>query len=388
MNRAILTGTHVMMGNHAMIEGAIAAGCRFFAGYPITPQNEVPERMSERMPEAGGTFIQMEDEIGSIAACIGASLAGVKAMTSSSGPGISLKQECISWAASVEIPLVIANVQRTGPGSGIVSLPHHGDMMQARFGGNGDYQVITIAPASSQELFDMMIDAFNYAELWRVPVIVMSDAFLGHILEKIVIPTEDEINKRVVQRRQPTGEPGRLIPFTYESQGQLVVPPPPVMGTKYFPAWVPSVTHNERGIPILDERGSFKMVQRLCDKILKNEDKIVKTESYYLDDADVVVVAYGLPFRTSLRAVRDARKKGIKAGLLRLVTVWPFANNAVSKAVEGKKAVIVPEINFGQVFIEIERAAAKKCVPAYLIPQISKLHEPKEVLSKIEEVAK
>ncbi|MDY6965372.1 MAG: 2-oxoacid:acceptor oxidoreductase subunit alpha [Halobacteriota archaeon] len=385
-DKAIRTGTHVITGNDAMIEGAIVAGCRFFAGYPITPQNEVPEMFSVRLPEVGGNFIQMEDEIASIAAVVGASLAGTKAMTSTSGPGFSLMQEYISQAAQSEIPIVVGNVQRTGPGSGIVSVPHHGDVMQARYGGNGDYEIIALAPATAQESFDLTIEAFNLAETWRTPAIILSDAMLGHCREKVVIPSAEEIKERVVERKIAPEK--RFKPFTYEEKGELIVPPPLQLGTHAFPFWLPTVSHNEFGIPILDTvpQGSFKMVQRLCDKITKNEEKITRTQSYYMDDADVAVIAYGLPARTGLRAVREAREQGIKAGLLRLLTIWPFASSAVEKAAESVKSIIVPEINMGQLFIEIDRVAAKNGISAHLITQISKLHEPHEILSKIKEV--
>lgn len=382
----VMSGTHVLMGNHAIVEGAIAAGCRFFAGYPITPQNEIPERMSERLPQAGGTFIQMEDEIASIAACYGASLAGAKAMTSTSGPGFSLMQEFISLIAMNEIPVVICDVQRTGPGSGIVSLPHQGDVMQSRWGGNGDYEVIAIAPATSQEAFDFTIDAFNLAEEWRTPAIILSDAFHGHIMEKVVIPPEDEIEKRVIQRKESTVDPKRYIPFTRPERGEFSIPPPPKIGTPYFPAWLPSVTHNELSFPILDERGAFRAVRTICEKIRRNEEKITRVEKYFLDDADVAVVTYGLPYRTAMRAVKEARENGIKAGLLRLVTVWPFASREIAKLAEGIKKIIVPEINLGQIFFEVERVASRYGAKVELLPQIAKLHEPKEILAKIKEV--
>ena len=386
-DKAIRTGTHVITGNDAMIEGAISAGCRFFAGYPITPQNEVPEMFSVRLPEVGGNFIQMEDEIGSIAAVVGASLAGAKAMTSTSGPGFSLMQEYISQAAQSEIPIVVGDVQRTGPGSGIVSVPHHGDVMQARYGGNGDYEIIAVAPSTAQESYDLTIEAFNLAEKWRTPAIILSDAMLGHCREKVIIPPADELKKNIIERKIAPKKGFKA--FSYEENGEVKVPPPLQLGTYAFPFWLPTVSHNEFGIPVMDTvpEGSLKMVRRLCDKIIKNEQKITISESYYLDDADVAVIAYGLPSRTGLRAVREARAEGIKAGLLKLKTVWPFAETEVQKVAESVKSIVVPEINMGQLFIEIDRIAAKNNISAHLVIQISKLHEPHEILSKIKEVA-
>lgn len=382
------------MGNAAFVEGAIAAGCKFFAGYPITPQNEIPERMSWRMPQVGGVFMQMEDELASIAAVIGASAAGTKACTSTSGPGFCLMQECISWAACIELPLVISDVQRTGPGSGIVSLPHHSDVMQAHYGGNGDYVLPTYAPSSCQELYDFAIDAFNTAEIYRTPVIILSDAWLGHVYEVLRYATPEELEKRVIPRKLPEGDPQFYIPFTRKDKqtGDFIISPTYQLGTVYMPWWVPSVSHNPVGLPIEgdtmqeDEIPSYAMVEAVNDKILKNEEKIVQTEEWFLDDADVVIVCYGLPARTAKRSVKDLRKEGLKVGLLRLKTLWPFPAKKMTEVAQAVKKVIVPELNWGQLFIEIERYAAKEGAKAWLVKQISKLHEPKEISSKVKEV--
>jgi len=382
------------MGNAAFVEGAIAAGCRFFAGYPITPQNEIPERMSWRMPQVGGVFMQMEDELASIASVIGASAAGTKACTSTSGPGFCLMQECVSWAAAIELPLVISDVQRTGPGSGIVSLPHHSDVMQAHYGGNGDYILPTYAPSSCQELYDFAIEAFNTAEIYRTPVVVLSDSWLGHIYETVRFATPEELEKRVIPRKIFEGDPQTYIPFTRKDKktGEFIIPPVFQLGTKMMPWWVPSVSHNPMGLPIegdtmqQDEIPSYAMVEAVNDKILKNEDKIVQTEEYQTDDADVIIVCYGLPARAAKRATVDLRKEGLKVGLLRFKTIWPFPSKKMSEIAQTVKKFVVPEINWGQLFIEIERYAAKEGAKAWLLKQISKLHEPKEIKAKIKEV--
>ncbi len=390
----IPAGSYVWMGNTAMVEGALAAGCRFFAGYPITPQNEVPERMSRRLPQVGGRFIQMEDEIGSISAVVGASMSGMKAMTSTSGPGFSLMQETMSWAGSIEVPIVVGEVQRTGPGAGIVSLPHHSDIIQAHYGGNGEYQVIAYAPASSQELFDLTIEAFNAAELWRTPAVIFSDSWLGHIHEEVKVPSLDELKKRVVLRKyvayDEDGSPlprNKYVPFTSinKKDGSCIVTDvPPNITTDYFPEWLPAVTHSSQSLPSEYQEASEYMVTAINNKILQNEEKIVKIEEYFMDDADIALVCYGLPFRTGLRSVKLAREEGIKAGLFRLVTVWPFARKAVQELSQKVKKLIVPEINIGQLVIWV-KAAVEDGTSVELVSAISRLHEPKELLNKIKE---
>ncbi|NVM28677.1 MAG: 2-oxoacid:acceptor oxidoreductase subunit alpha [Candidatus Helarchaeota archaeon] len=389
-----MEGKEIIMGNAAFVEGTLAAGCRFFAGYPITPQNEIPERMSWRMPQEGGVMMQMEDELASIAAVIGASAAGTKACTSTSGPGFSLMQECVSWAAAIELPLVISDVQRTGPGSGIVSLPHHSDVMQAHYGGNGDYILPTYAPNSCQELFDFAIEAFNTSEIYRVPVVVLSDPWLGHLYEVLEYPTPEKLKEWVIPRKLPEGDPQSWIPFTRKDKktGEFIITPVFQLGTKYMPWWVPSVSHNPMGLPIegdtmmQDEVPSYAMVEAVNDKILKNEEKLVQTEEYKTDDADVVIVCYGLPARAAKRAVIDLREEGVKVGLLRFKTLWPFPAKKMTEIAQAVKKFVVPELNWGQLFIEIERYAAKEGAKAWLLKQISILHEPKEIVDKVKEV--
>ncbi|MHC1591666.1 MAG: 2-oxoacid:acceptor oxidoreductase subunit alpha, partial [Candidatus Helarchaeales archaeon] len=338
----------IWMGNEAMAEGCLAAGCRFFAGYPITPQNEVPEHLSKRMPQLGGKFIQMEDEIGSIGAVLGAAAVGVKAMTSTSGPGFSLMQEIVSWAATIEMPMVIADVQRTGPGSGFVSLPHHSDVMQFHYGGNGEYILPTVAPSSCQELFDFAMDAFNIAEMYRCPTILMSDAWLGHIHELVKTPKLEDIKKKIVWNREKEKKPPNLLAFSSRRRKDrsIIIPPAPVLGTPHFPWWVPSITHVPgSGMAVEgdtmsdDHKKSFDMVDVVNNKIIENEDKLssprVKTQ--FLDDADYVVVCYGMPYRSAMRAVKDARKEGMKVGIAKMDLIWPFPKTAIAKICEGVK---------------------------------------------------
>ncbi|NVM54895.1 MAG: 2-oxoacid:acceptor oxidoreductase subunit alpha [Candidatus Helarchaeota archaeon] len=387
--KSVMTGTHLMMGNSAMVEGCLAAGCRFFAGYPITPQNEVPERMSQRLPEVGGVYMQMEDEIGSISAVTGACLGGLKAMTSTSGPGFSLMQETMSLAALEELPIVVGEVQRVGPGSGIVSLPTHGDVTQFKRGGNGDYEIITVAPNSAQELFDLSIEAFNLAEIWRNPVIIMSDAWLGHIHEKVVIPPADEIKKRIVPRKRYAPDEKLKLCYTKANADftEFDIPPLPLMGTTQFPMWMPTITHTKTAFGTEEINVAEDCIMTLNYKITKNEAKIAKTEEFFLDDCDILVIAYGLTSRTALEAVNMARAEGIKTGLLRLITVWPTAVTAIRKASQAVKTIVMPEMNLGQIAGEVERISLKEGVPVHLLSWTAHLHEPEEILSKIKEVA-
>ena len=388
-DKSVMTGTYLMSGNMAMVEGSIAAGCRFFAGYPVTPQNEVPERMSLRLPEVGGVYLQMEDEIGSISAVVGAIFGGKKAMTSTSGVGFSLMQETMSLCALEEIPIVVGEVQRVGPGSGIVSLPTHGDVSQFRRGGNGDYETIVVAPNSSQELFDLSIDAFNLAETWRNPAIIMSDAFLGHNHEKVIIPPADEIKKRVVPRTRyaPGDKLKHIFTIAKEPFEKFDIPPLPLMGTPQFPGWIPTVTRAVTGLVTEDPDLADQIVKTLNYKISKNEAKITMTEEHYLDDCDILVVSYGLTSRTALEAVEIVRAEGMKVGSLRLKTVWPTAVSALTRASQSCKKIVMPEMNMGQIAGEVERISLKEGVPVHVVPITTRLHRPDEIISKIKEVA-
>lgn len=363
--KTVLTGVHFVSGDIACAEGAIAAGCRFFAGYPITPATEIAEHIAAKMPKIGGVYVQMEDEIASMAAVIGASYAGLKAMTATSGPGFSLMQENIGLAAMTEAPCVIVDVMRGGPSTGQPTLPGQQDVMQAKWGSHGDYEIIALAPSSVQEMFDLTIEAFNLAETYRVPTMVLADEVVAHMWEKLVIPPAEEI--KTVNRKKPNTPPEQYLPFMPEDD---LVPPMACFGEGYrFHAT--GLTHDEHGYPqTQSSEAQTKLVQRLCDKIRKNAEKIVRVEDTMVEDAEILVVAYGIVARAALSAVRKARENGIKAGLLRLFTLWPFPEKHIAKAAEMAKAVIVPEMNCGQMAKEIERVA--KETPVY---HISKLGE-------------
>ena len=358
--KAVLTGTYFMNGDHACCEGALAAGCRFFAGYPITPATEIAERMSRRLPEIGGLYIQMEDEIASMAAILGASWGGVKAMTGTSGPGFSLMMENIGLGICTETPCVVCNVQRAGPSTGLPTLVGQGDMMQARWGSHGHYEVIVLAPSSPQEMFDFTIRAFNLSEQYRIPVIIMADEVIGHMNERVVIPPEGEIER--VERRKPRVPPGEYLPYRPDQDG---VAPMANCGDGYR-IHITGLTHDERGYPGMNAETQAQMVNRLIQKIVKNRDRIIRTENLYLDDAEVVVVAYGISARSARQAVRDARSGGIRAGLIKLETVWPFPETLIRDTAGRVRALIMPEINAGQMVLELERCAGGAC-PVHLV---------------------
>ena len=381
--RFLPEGKHLMMGNIAMSEGAIAAGLKFFGGYPITPSTEVIEHLSVRLPQIGGVCMQMEDEIASINSVIGASLVGAKAMTATSGPGLCLMTETISMAANLEIPFVFCDVQRNGPGTGYVTEPHHNDIGLMRFAGNGEFQVITLAPMSCQELYDLTITAFNFAETYRCPVFIMSDAYLGHLHEVVNIPKQEEVLKRVIDRELPN-DFTKKFSYKDENIGKYIIPKPPVIGTDYCPGMFLSQPHNYEGLPTPKP---LKFIEMMIDKITSNLDKISLTESYKLDDAEIVIIAYGLPVRTSYRAVDLARKEGIKVGILRLITIWPFPDEKVKVTVKDAKAVIVPELNYTGVIAEQVERVTELSTPVIRIPKACEIHHPHDILKVIKEVA-
>jgi len=354
-DRAVLTGTHFMNGDLACCEGALAVGCRFFAGYPITPATEIAEGMSRRLPELGGVYIQMEDELASMAAILGASWGGVKAMTSTSGPGFSLMMENIGLGICTETPCVVCNVQRAGPSTGLPTLVGQGDMMQARWGSHGHYEIIALSPSSPQEMFDLTIRAFNLSEQYRIPVIILADEVVGHMNERVVIPPAEAIER--VERRKPRRPPGDYLPYQPDPDW---VAPMANCGDGYR-IHVTGLTHDERGYPGMDADTHMKMINRLVQKVQSNRDRIIRTESLYLDDAQVVVVAYGISARSAKRAVHDARGQGIRAGLVKLETVWPFPEKLVQDIASRVEALIMPEINGGQMFLELQRCAGGAC---------------------------
>ena len=372
-----LEGEYFMSGDEACAEGAINAGCRFFAGYPITPATEIAERMSERLPEVNGTYIQMEDELASMAAILGASWGGVKSMTATSGPGFSLMMENIGLGLMTETPCVVVNVQRGGPSTGLPTLSGQGDMMQARWGSHGCYSIIALSPQSPQELYDLTIKAFNLSEKYRIPVLVMSEAAVGHMYEKIVIPPIGEI--ATTSRRKPTVSPDEYLPFKPDAD---LVPPMASAGEGYR-FHVTGLTHDEKGYPAATVEVQDKLVRRLVDKIEKNKDEIIELEENGTEGADVVVCTYGVSARVALMAIEYARKEGIKVGMLRFITVWPFPEDRIRELAEQVNAFVVPEINYGQIALEVERCAGGRA-KTLLVPHMGGgVHSPETILEAI-----
>ena len=380
--KAVLTGTHFINGDQACSEGALAAGCRFFAGYPITPATEIAESISRRLPELGGIYIQMEDEMASMAAILGASWGGVKSMTSTSGPGFSLMMENIGLGICTETPCVVCNVQRAGPSTGLPTLVAQGDMMQARWGSHGHYEIIALSPASPQEMFDFTIRAFNLSEQFRLPVIILADEVIGHMNERVVIPSEEEIE--IIDRRKPTVSREEYLPYKADADG---VAPMANCGDGYR-IHVTGLTHDERGYPAMDDKAQDNMVKRLVGKIRNNRDKIISTKNLFLDDAEVVVVSYGISARSAMQAVRDARKEGIKAGLIKLETIWPFPEELIRSIAPQVRALIMPEINGGQMVLELERTACGACPVTLVSNYGGAIIHPGLILNAINKAAK
>ena len=377
---AVLTGAHFIDGDHAACEGAIAAGCKFVAGYPITPSTEVVERIALRFPLVGGVFIQMEDEIASSIAIQGAVWAGKKAMTVTSGPGFSLMMEHIGYAAITETPCVFINVQRSGPSTGLPTLPAQADMMQARWGSHGDYEIIAIVPNSPQECFDLTIRAFNLAEEYRVPVLVMMDECVGHMTEKVVIPEADQID--IVERKFTKKPPGEYKMF---ETNESMVPEMIKVGDGYR-MHLTGLTHDERGYPAMSPKVQQKMLRRLVDKILLNEEKIRHIEEDEVDDADIVVISYGITSRVVLPAINNAREDGLKVGHIRLLTVWPFPESYIRDLAKRVSAFVVPELNLGQIVHEVERCAAGHAVTRLVPHAGGAVHEPEDIYDAIKGV--
>ncbi|MFH1983985.1 MAG: 2-oxoacid:acceptor oxidoreductase subunit alpha [Pseudomonadota bacterium] len=377
---AVLTGVHYMTGDEACAEGALAAGCRFFGAYPITPATEIAERMSVRLPQMGGTFIQMEDEIAAMASILGAAWAGQKAMTSTSGPGFSLMMENIGLAVVTETPCVVVNVQRGGPSTGLPTMGAQADMMQARWGSHGDYQIIALAPSSAQEIFYLTITAFDLSETYRTPVLLMTDEVIGHMSEKVVIPEARAI--KPLSRPKPKGRKDRFLLYKPGANG---VAPMPAAGEGYN-IHVTGLTHDEKGYPVMTVDAQKEMMARLTGKIIGNRDKIIMTDEHRLEDAEIVLVSYGISARTSLAAVAQARKKGLKVGLLRLITVWPFCEDRIRELAARIKGFVTVEINLGQIHLEVTRASGGR-VPCHLVGHAGgTVISPEDVVAKIEEV--
>ncbi|MBI5886908.1 MAG: 2-oxoacid:acceptor oxidoreductase subunit alpha [Deltaproteobacteria bacterium] len=342
----------LMQGNEACVEGALYAGCKFYAGYPITPSTEIAEGMSVRLPKIGGKFIQMEDEIGGIAAAIGGSLAGLKSLTATSGPGFSLKQECLGYACLAEIPLVIVNVMRGGPSTGYPTGPSQADIMQAKWGTHGDHPAIAVTPAYVQEILTETVRAFNLAEKYRTPVIVLYDEIVGHMREPITIPAPGEL--AVVDREKVTCKPDEYFPY----DERFEIPPLAPFGTGYR-FHVTGLNHKKDGFPTNDSKQIGEGNMRIMRKIDNHLDEIWKNEEIGLEDAEIAVVAIGSTARSARYAVNEARSMGIKAGLLRPLTLWPFPDKAVTELSKRVKAIIVPEMNLGQMVLEVQRCSKK-----------------------------
>ncbi len=375
--RDVLTGEHFIHGDAACAEGGMAAGCRFFAGYPITPATEVAERMARRLPEVGGVYIQMEDEIASMAAILGASWGGVKAMTSTSGPGFSLMMENIGLGMMTETPCVVVNIQRGGPSTGLPTLVGQADVMQARWGSHGDYGCIALAPSSPQECFDFTIQAFNLSEIYRQPVFLLADEVVGHMTERVVIPRREALE--IVDRVKPACAAGSYLGF---DSSEPITAPMAIAGQGYH-LHVTGLTHDERGYPVITDAVQERNVRHLVDKIRNNADKIIQVDQVDLDDAEIVVIAYGCTARVARQAVADMRDRGQKVGLLRLITLWPFPSKLIRQLAEQVKAFVIPEINYGQMAYEVERNAHGKAETVLMALMGGSMHTPEEIVETV-----
>jgi len=381
--KKIMTGTHFVMGNFACAEGAIAAGCEFAAGYPITPASEIINRLARRLPEVGGIFFQAEDEIGAICTAIGASWAGLKTLTATSGPGISLMQENIGFAVATETPLVIVDVQRLGPSTGVPSVGLTADIVQVARGSHGDYQIIALCPESPQEMFDLTVRAFILAQRYRVPVFLMADGFIGHMREQVVIPEESQV---VIEDRK-IPESGK-DPMERQDFLSVDVAPMPVFG-RGFKAHVTSSCHDEHGMRNLsDPEVMHRYITRPIDKILNHRDDIIQVEADY-SGADVALVSYGTVSRSARAAVYLAQAQGLKVGTMRLITCWPFPDREIQQVAESVDFILVLENNRGQLYPYIKAEATHACRVELLGPQIlGQIHDPEFVLAYIKEVMK
>ena len=370
-------------GNKAIAMGGIDAGCMFFGGYPITPSTEIAEVMAEELPKIGGKFIQMEDEIGGIAAALGAAITGMKTMTGTSGPGFSLKQELLGFAYMAEIPLVCADVQRGGPSTGLPTKVSQGDVMQAKWGTHGDHATIAYSPSSVQECYDLTIKAFNMAERFRQPVLVMTDEIVGHMRERIVV--SDPSSLEPAYRKRPSVSPDKFVPYLADDDD---IPPMAAFGDGY--RWhLTGLTSNDFGFPTNNAAEIGKKINRILRKVDRFRSEIVEYDAESWEDAEILVVSFGCVSRSALRAVRELRSRGVKVGHFRPITIWPFADVELEKIVEDSpiKRVIVPELNMGQMYAEIDRAIHGKCEVHSRTLMNGELFKPAEIMSYIEEVA-
>lgn len=378
------TGPRLLQGNEACVEGAIAAGLKFYAGYPITPSTEIAELCALKLPKVGGKFMQMEDEIASMAAVCGASLAGLKSMTATSGPGFSLKQENLGFAIEAEIPCVVVNVQRVGPSTGMPTSPAQGDVMQVRWGRHGDQEIIALCPSSVSEAYTLTVECFNIAETLRTPVVLLMDEVVGHMREKVVLQPASSLV--IKNREKPTVPPAKYRPYD-PTLGTIPDVPPLASYGEGYRFHVTGLTHGYDGFPTNDSEVGSEQIERICRKISSRRAELCKVEELYLDDAEIVVFAYGATARSAKRAVREARKMGIKAGLLRAITIWPFVEDAFAKVKAIKpKAVIVPEMNLGQLALPVERVMAGTSRVIRINKVAGELIEPEDIVRVIREV--
>lgn len=374
-------GRVLMQGNEACLEGALVAGMRFFAGYPITPSTEIAELAALRLPMVQGAFIQMEDEIASIAAIIGGSVAGKKSMTATSGPGFSLMQENLGYAAMTETPCVIVNVQRGGPSTGLPTSPSQGDVMQAKWGTHGDHPIIALSPSSVLETYNLIIRSFNLSEKYRVPVVFLMDESVGHMREGITLPNESEIE--IVNRKLPDKNDKSWLPFA--AYGKDMTPATPPFGTgKHY--HITGLVHDEKGYPTSSTEKANELITRLIDKVEKNKDDIITYEKNTPENAEVAVVCFGGTARSVKRAITKAMDAGIDTALFRLITIWPFPEDEIKELSKKVKHIIVAELNNGQLIREVERAATDDCQIHHLGKIDGTILMPDEIVNKIKEV--
>lgn len=372
--------TVLMQGNEAAVEGAIAAGMRFFAGYPITPSTEIAELSALRLPQEGGKFIQMEDEISSLAAVLGASAAGMKAMTATSGPGFSLMQENIGYGAMAEIPCVIVDVQRAGPSTGLPTSPAQGDYMQAKWGTHGDHPVIALSPSSVRETYTLIIRAFNLAEKYRTPVIFLMDEIVGHMREGVELP---DPNKLIINQRKMSFHDGANKQCYFVPEGKYVPAMKPFgQGERYN---ITGLAHDESGFPVNSNEIAGRLVTRLLDKVEKNADDICRVEEVAMDDAETAIVCFGGTARAAMDAVNAARAEGKKVGMLRPITVWPFPEKALRARLGQLRHILVVEHNHGQMLLEVQRTVAGALDVDFLGRVDGTVISPGDILAKLKE---
>ncbi len=375
--------TVLMQGNEACVEGALAAGMRLFAGYPITPSTEIAEISSIRLPQEGGTFIQMEDEIASIACAIGGSVAGVKSMTATSGPGFSLKQENLGYACLAEIPLVVVDVQRMGPSTGMPTSPSQGDVMMTRWGTHGDHPIIVLSPSSVSETYDLTIRSFNYSEKYRTPVILLMDEIIGHLREGIELKNPEEIeviDRKTVQYPEP-----KRLPYHMKPNQMVPQMAPFGRGQRYN---ITGLIHDQTGFPTNSNEEAEKLISRLMHKISDDYEKIVLTEEVQTEDADIVIVCFGGVMRSAITAVEEARNKGIHAGIFRPITIWPFPERELALLASHVKHILVAELNYGQIVLEVQRIVKDTCSVDFIGKYNGATISPEELITRMEELTK